>query len=83
MRQVAAGRDTWKTASAASSARNAAAEVTSCKSRGGKIFAYYYPRSWHNVTFGKYARSYARKVGEPEDEPQAGLALKRQSAKRG
>lgn len=41
------------------------------------------PRSWHNMTFGKYARSYARKVGEPEDEPQVGLVLKRQSAKRG
>lgn len=79
LRQAAAGRDTWKTASAASSAE----EVTSWKSRGGKIFTYHYPRSWHNVTFGKYARSYVRKVGEPEDEPQAGLALKRQSAKRG
>lgn len=43
-RQAAAGRDTWKIASAASSARNVGAEeVTSCKSRGGKIFAYYYP----------------------------------------
>lgn len=60
--------------------RRGTEEVTSCKSRSGKIFTYYYPRSWHNVTFGKYARS---SVGESEDEPQAGLALKRQSAKRG
>lgn len=57
--------------------RRVAEEVTSCESRGGKIFAYHYPPDRGMTWPSENTR--AHKVGELEDEPQAGLALKRQS----